>query len=91
MKPWIHRNPVLTHPWLRALLVLLALTLGFAGTASARPGFDPQASMSVADLPPEGRDVLQRMERGGPFRYAKDSTVFGNRAHRSPRSATRAL
>lgn len=33
----------------------------------------------LADLPPEAREALARIERGGPFPYDKDGTVFGNR------------
>lgn len=33
----------------------------------------------LADLPPEAREALARIDRGGPFPYDKDGTVFGNR------------
>ena len=32
-----------------------------------------------SDMPAQGRDMLQLVYRGGPFRYDKDGTVFGNR------------
>ncbi|MEU7297806.1 ribonuclease domain-containing protein [Streptomyces exfoliatus] len=32
----------------------------------------------VADLPPEARETLELIARGGPFPYAKDGAVFGN-------------
>jgi ribonuclease T1 len=32
-----------------------------------------------ADLPPEARETLQLIKSGGPFPYAKDGAVFGNR------------
>jgi ribonuclease T1 len=35
-------------------------------------------------LPPEARETLRLIERGGPFPYAKDGTVFGNRERRLP-------
>ena len=34
--------------------------------------------VSVADLPEQARDVLRRIEQGGPFAYEKDGIVFGN-------------
>jgi ribonuclease T1 len=34
--------------------------------------------VSVADLPPEARQTLALIKRGGPFPYAKDGIVFGN-------------
>ncbi|MDD4887068.1 MAG: ribonuclease [Thiomonas sp.] len=34
--------------------------------------------VAAADLPVQARDVLRRIEQGGPFKYEKDGTVFGN-------------
>lgn len=39
----------------------------------------PPAQIPVAELPPEARETLAAIRRGGPFRYGKDGTVFGNR------------
>lgn len=41
-------------------------------------------SIHVAQLPPEGRQTLALIKRGGPFPYAKDGTVFQNREGRLP-------
>lgn len=35
-------------------------------------------AISVADLPVQAREVLRRIEQGGPFAYEKDGIVFGN-------------
>ena len=37
-----------------------------------------QGEISVWDLPPEGRDTLALIKKGGPFSYSKDDTVFSN-------------
>ena len=42
------------------------------------------ATMSVSQLPPEGRQVYELIGRGGPFRYEKDGVVFGNRERQLP-------
>ncbi len=34
--------------------------------------------ISVWDLPPEGRDTLDLIKKGGPYPYSKDDTVFSN-------------
>ncbi|MFD3537374.1 ribonuclease domain-containing protein [Streptomyces sp. NPDC058664] len=34
--------------------------------------------VQAADLPPEARETLALIERGGPFPYARDGAVFGN-------------
>jgi ribonuclease T1 len=36
-------------------------------------------TVSVAQLPPQGRDMLTLIYQGGPFRNDKDGVVFGNR------------
>ena len=37
------------------------------------------SSVSVSDLPLEARAVLTLIRQGGPFPYARDGIVFGNR------------
>jgi ribonuclease T1 len=45
------------------------------------------AGVVVADLPAEGRATLALIDRGGPFPYAQDGTVFGNLEGHLPRRA----
>ena len=47
-------------------------TPGQAAGVSALP------VVAEADLPVQARDVLRRIERGGPFEYEKDGVIFGN-------------
>jgi len=37
------------------------------------------ASITVAELPPQGRSTYVLIQNGGPFPHDKDGTVFGNR------------
>ena len=39
----------------------------------------------MAELPPEARATLALIRKGGPYPYAKDDAVFGNREARLPR------
>ncbi len=65
---------------LMALLVLPAVGLAFwHADRVTEPG-----SIHVSQLPPEGRQTLALIKRGGPFPYAKDGTVFHNREGRLP-------
>ncbi len=41
-------------------------------------------SASHAVLPAQGHEVLAQIRQGGPFRYEKDGTVFGNRERLLP-------
>lgn len=66
--------------------VLLLLFLGLcsvlvaaAGQAFQSANSPAQAEIAAVQLPPEGRQTLALIQRGGPFPYAKDGTVFGNR------------
>ena len=40
--------------------------------------------VALADLPPEARQTLQLIKRGGPFPYRRDGVVFGNFERRLP-------
>lgn len=42
-------------------------------------------TISVAQLPPEGRAVLKAIKQGGPFEYDRDGVVFGNRERVLPK------
>ncbi|MFE9353691.1 ribonuclease domain-containing protein [Streptomyces olivaceoviridis] len=70
---------------LAGLLVCLAVLL--TGCSSASSGLVSQASPAWARgmatvqesrLPAEARGTLALIDKGGPFPYAKDGTVFGN-------------
>ena len=73
----------------RTLLAAFALALGFAAPdaaaqrAPARPAAAGEVRMS--ELPPEARETLELIRKGGPFPYAKDGAVFGNREGALPR------
>lgn len=43
--------------------------------------------VSVADLPPEARQTLALIARGGPYPYRQDGVVFQNRENRLPRQS----
>ena len=66
----------------RFVVSLLALTLLASAAAverAARPG-----EVALRDIPPEARVTLARIKSGGPFPYAKDGSVFGNREKQLP-------
>jgi ribonuclease T1 len=67
--------------WLAWLV--LAVVLGGALTACARDQPAPP-EVRLEQLPPEARRTLALIERGGPFPYRRDGTVFGNRERRLP-------
>ena len=65
----------------RVLAVAFALAIA-AASAPAWTQKAPRAEVGVvaaAQLPPEARDTLLLIRKGGPFPYAKDGAVFGNR------------
>ena len=70
------------QPW-RPLLrwgagVAVAGLLG-AGTVQARETAPFPGAVALAQLPVEAQNVHRSILAGGPFRYAKDGTVFFNR------------
>jgi ribonuclease T1 len=63
-------------------------------TTTAAPGASASATprsglptIAVAELPPQALAVLALIDRGGPFRYPQDDTVFGNFEGLLPRQA----
>jgi ribonuclease T1 len=57
-----------------------------APTRSANPP-DPESGLAlveVGSLPVQARQTISLIERGGPYPYAKDGAVFGNRERLLP-------
>jgi ribonuclease T1 len=59
--------------------VLLALCLFATGASAWARGAAPIGDISAAALPAQARATLALIKAGGPFAYAKDGSVFGNR------------
>ena len=62
---------------------LLSLGLMWAGTTLVH-GKGPAPSgvsetIALTQLPAQGQDMMKLIVTGGPFKYDKDGTVFGNR------------
>lgn len=71
-----------------ALAIVVAGALVGASPLAAR-GPSAQTATATVDrvaLPPEARHTEEAIRRGGPFPYAKDASVFGNRERRLPAS-----
>lgn len=62
---------------------LLSLSLMLASTSLVHgKGFVPgvvSETIALAQLPAQGQDMMKKIYVGGPFRYDKDGSVFGNR------------
>ena len=44
-------------------------------------------TIALAQLPPQGQDMMKLINAGGPFKYDKDGVVFGNREKILPAKA----
>lgn len=61
-----------------AALTLLAVTLvAFIDPAPAR-NETAIPEIAAAELPPEARETIALIRKGGPFPYERDGVVFGN-------------
>jgi ribonuclease T1 len=65
----------------------LAALLFAVACAAPSPGHAGDDTVPVHQLPQEAVEMLGRIERGGPYRYERDGTVFGNRERLLPRRA----
>jgi ribonuclease T1 len=79
--------------WRAAVMaVLLVVSAGLSSLSPSAahakgPLIGPQVGVVEAvQLPPQGRSMLTLIHEGGPFRYDKDGTVFGNRERILPAS-----
>ncbi|MEU4209387.1 ribonuclease domain-containing protein [Streptomyces sp. NPDC026206] len=77
-----------------AALAALASTLLVGGPAvAATPSASPAAAVKSAgdicysDLPSQAHDTLNLIDKGGPYPYPKDGTVFTNREGVLPKHA----
>jgi ribonuclease T1 len=62
--------------------VLVALCTGFSPVAVQAKGPAPSTEASTiasTALPEQGRNMVRLIYQGGPFKYDKDGSVFGNR------------
>lgn len=72
---------------IRTFLVSIALALAaFTAHAQKAPPqpIDTVVEVSITQLPPEARETIARIRKGGPFPYAKDGVIFGNREGHLP-------
>ena len=72
-----------------SLAAILVIAAGTYWVQARTPQTEPlpgPAAVSVAStgLPAQGHEVLAQIRQGGPFRYEKDGTVFGNRERLLP-------
>lgn len=73
------------HAALTAGLLAAALLTSAGLQARERPSTDTFPSVQRAELPAEALATERLIRAGGPFPYAKDGSVFGNRERRLPR------
>ena len=76
---------------MRVRAVLAALALGLAALAlpalaqRGPPPATPVGEVAASQLPPEAVATIAIIRKGGPFPYAKDAAVFGNREGMLPK------
>ena len=71
---WVETRPRQVEPRANGDVAGEATSTDGAAYASRYPGF----------LPPEAVATLEQIERGGPFPYDRDGSVFQNRERRLP-------
>ena len=67
---------------LTAAVLLTVMSAGFnpaAVQAKSVASENGISAIAVAELPQSGRNMVKLISQGGPFKYDKDGSVFGNR------------
>ncbi len=67
-----------------AALVGLALGSGAAAKQAPADAAVAPATVALSQLPREGQATYRLIRQGGPFRYGKDGSTFGNRERLLP-------
>jgi ribonuclease T1 len=68
-----------------AVLLAVALAAGIAAVARQEaPAAASLAEVALSELPPQARETLALIRKGGPFPYRRDGATFGNREQRLP-------
>jgi ribonuclease T1 len=69
-----------------AALLVLALGLAAAPVQAQReaPAEHALAGIPLAQLPPEARETVRLIHKGGPYPYARDGVIFRNREGQLP-------
>ncbi|BEP38140.1 hypothetical protein GmRootV59_51110 [Variovorax sp. V59] len=65
-------------------LMLAALATGAEARGWFGTGKPAQESIALSELPVQGQRTYEAILNGGPFRFEKDGTVFGNRERLLP-------
>lgn len=65
--------------------MVTAVSLGVGVPAAARGPADGPGVVPLSALPAQAQATERRIRAGGPFPYAKDGSVFGNRERLLPR------
>lgn len=65
--------------------IIFAVSVLLTGPANAKPDVVPANAVALSQLPLEARTTYRLVRSGGPFPYAKDGLVFGNRESVLPR------
>lgn len=68
-----------------AAALLLALAAIAAPAVAQKAPLPAASEITIAELPPEARATIALIHKGGPYPYAKDHAIFGNREGRLPR------
>lgn len=72
---------------LTGLMLVSLTTTGVAARQTAESGERNQPSIALGELPAQGQRTYEAIRNGGPFRFEKDGSVFGNRERLLPREA----
>ncbi|MEU7134295.1 ribonuclease domain-containing protein [Streptomyces sp. NPDC046261] len=65
----------------------VAATPTAAGTSAVLASAAPVGDICYSDLPSQAHDTLRLIDKGGPYPYPKDGTVFSNREGVLPKQA----
>jgi ribonuclease T1 len=73
------------NAWRLLLAAAILVAMAIVPAAAQRAAHDAIGEVHASQLPPEAHHTLALIRSKGPFPYAKDGSVFGNREGLLPR------
>lgn len=78
------RSTPLSFAFSLVFVVGLFAFIYFQHSGSTEPDLKPGSSIASADLPKEAQSSIVMIDKGGPYPYRQDNSVFGNRERLLP-------
>ena len=76
---------MIARAWLVVAAIVVIAAISPATAQRAPAPATPATEIHMGDLPREARATIALIDKGGPYPYAKDGSIFSNRENQLPK------